>query len=293
MHYKGIYYGENKEQKFFEFGAHFKYSDLYNQLEILYDKINKNEQKSLIRNKSNDKPKKIPLIEEEKKTIIRNNNNNIYLNKNYKTDNLNLSKTINNTDKRKKSNLINSNNINLNLNKNFNQSYNKIKNNILSNIPLSKTKMKNSLLSRNKYKNLLIFQNKNDNVIPSLKTQVISIKNNMNYYHINNNDLNSVRSRNKNILIHSVKSDDERKNTLSKKNKTNEKEILFNKSLNKKFPLGSSINFNKKKIKKNNFSSSKNCTKKLKSNILNSERYNSGDNIFSKNFQYYKNLKFI
>ena len=293
MHYKGIYYGENKEQKFFEFGAHFKYSDLYNQLEILYDKINKNEQKSLIRNKSNDKPKKIPLIEEEKKTIIRNNNNNIYLNKNYKTDNLNLSKTINNTDKRKKANLINSNNVNLNLNKNFNQSYNKIKNNILSNIPLSKTKMKNSLLSRNKYKNLLIFQNKNDNVIPSLKTQVISIKNNMNYYHINYNNLNSVRSRNNNIIIHSVKSDDERKNILSKKNKTNEKEILFNKSLNKKFPLGSSIYFNKKKIKKNNFSSSKNCTKKLMSNILNSERYNSGDNIFSKNFQYYKNLKFI
>ncbi|MCQ2821584.1 MAG: hypothetical protein MJ252_30365 [archaeon] len=30
--YKGIYYGNNKEQKFYEAGAHFKYSDLYNVL---------------------------------------------------------------------------------------------------------------------------------------------------------------------------------------------------------------------------------------------------------------------
>ncbi len=153
--------------------------------------------------------------------------------------------------------------------------------------------MKNSLLSRNKYKNLLFFQNKNDNVIPSLKTQVISIKNNMNFHNINKNDLNSVHSRNKNILIYTVNSDDKRKNTLSNKKKTNENEILFNQSVNKKFPLRSSINFNKKKIKKNNYSSNKHCNKKVISNKLNSERYNSGDNIFSKNFQYYKNIKFI
>ncbi len=292
MHYKGIYYGENKEQKFFEFGAHFKYSDLYNQLENLCEKIDKNEQKALIRNKSNDKPKKIPLIEEEKKIIIWNNNN-INLNKNYKTETLNLSKTININNKRKKFNLNNSNIINSKKNKNFNQLYNKKKKNILSNIPLSKIKMKNSLLSRNKYKNLLFFQNKNDNVIPSLKTQVISIKNNMNFYNINKNDLNSVHSRNKNILIYTVNSDDKRKNTLSNKKKTNENEILFNQSVNKKFPLRSSINFNKKKIKKNNYSSNKHCNKKVISNKLNSERYNSGDNIFSKNFQYYKNIKFI
>ena len=152
--------------------------------------------------------------------------------------------------------------------------------------------MKNNILSRNKYKNLLLFQNKNDNLIPSLKTQVISIKNNMNYININKNNLNSVRSRNKNNFIYFFKSDDEKK-TLSNKRKITENDILFNKSLNKKFLFESSINFNKKKIKKNNFSSSKNCTKQLISNKLNSERYNSGDNIFSKNFQYYKNLKFI
>ena len=36
MDYKGIYFGRSKSQKFFEFGAHFKYSDLYKILEKLY-----------------------------------------------------------------------------------------------------------------------------------------------------------------------------------------------------------------------------------------------------------------
>ena len=34
--YKGIYYGDDTEQKFYEGGAHFKYSDLYKILEKLY-----------------------------------------------------------------------------------------------------------------------------------------------------------------------------------------------------------------------------------------------------------------
>ena len=34
--YKGIYYGDTNEQKFYEGGAHFKYSDLYKFLEKLY-----------------------------------------------------------------------------------------------------------------------------------------------------------------------------------------------------------------------------------------------------------------
>ena len=34
--YKGIYYGETNEQKFYEGGAHFKYIELYRRLEILY-----------------------------------------------------------------------------------------------------------------------------------------------------------------------------------------------------------------------------------------------------------------
>ena len=34
--YKGIYYGDTNEQKFYEGGAHFKYIELYRRLEMLY-----------------------------------------------------------------------------------------------------------------------------------------------------------------------------------------------------------------------------------------------------------------
>ena len=37
--YKGIYYGEKKEQRFFEGGAHFRYKDLYKILIILGGEI--------------------------------------------------------------------------------------------------------------------------------------------------------------------------------------------------------------------------------------------------------------
>ena len=40
MEYKGIYYGDTNEQKFYEGGAHFRYKDLYKCLEKLYKKQN-------------------------------------------------------------------------------------------------------------------------------------------------------------------------------------------------------------------------------------------------------------
>ena len=43
MHdYKGIYYGECKDQHFYEGGAHFKYIELYRRLEILFKQHNQN-----------------------------------------------------------------------------------------------------------------------------------------------------------------------------------------------------------------------------------------------------------
>ena len=114
MDYKGIYFGRSKSQKFFEFGAHFKYSDLYRQLEILGGKINDNENKPLIRNKSNDISNNIHLISEEKKILSRNYNNNIYLN-NPNTQKFNFNKSLNISKTRKKSEFINSSkNINCN-----------------------------------------------------------------------------------------------------------------------------------------------------------------------------------
>ena len=38
--YRGIYFNNQKEQKYFEGGAHFKYKDLYNKLLELYNKRN-------------------------------------------------------------------------------------------------------------------------------------------------------------------------------------------------------------------------------------------------------------
>ncbi len=34
--YKGIYYDDDTEQKFYEGGAHFKYIELYKKLELIY-----------------------------------------------------------------------------------------------------------------------------------------------------------------------------------------------------------------------------------------------------------------
>ena len=46
--YKGIYYGDESERKFFEGGAHFKYSKLYKILEKLAKERNgKEKQKEL------------------------------------------------------------------------------------------------------------------------------------------------------------------------------------------------------------------------------------------------------
>ena len=38
--YKGIYYNDDKEQNYYEGGAHFKYNDLYKILEELSKKLN-------------------------------------------------------------------------------------------------------------------------------------------------------------------------------------------------------------------------------------------------------------
>ena len=99
MNYKGIYFGEAKSQKFCEFGV---------------GKINDNENKPLIRNKSNDISNNIHLISEEKKILSRNYNNNIYLN-NPNTQKFNFNKSLNISKTRKKSEFINSSkNINCN-----------------------------------------------------------------------------------------------------------------------------------------------------------------------------------
>ncbi len=75
--YKGIYYGEEKEQKSFEGGAHFRYKDLYNILKILGGEINENDE-----NKNSD------LL--DIKTIFNANFNNNEYNYSNNNDNINF-----------------------------------------------------------------------------------------------------------------------------------------------------------------------------------------------------------
>ena len=45
--YKGIYYNDDKEQQYYEGGAHFKYKELYKILEELAKKINSKKNKNV------------------------------------------------------------------------------------------------------------------------------------------------------------------------------------------------------------------------------------------------------
>ena len=74
--YKGLYYNESKEQKFYEAGAHFSYEKLYKALLYLKEEQNK-KQKSM----------------ERQKDIYQNQNQNT--NNNYLNTNLNANSGVN------------------------------------------------------------------------------------------------------------------------------------------------------------------------------------------------------
>ena len=93
MDYKGIYYGDNKVHKFYEYGAHFRYLDSYRQLELI--KVKEFEEiYSSTRNKSNENIHQTIYITDKSKNpvISRNKNNNIYYN-NPNSHNLNFNMT--------------------------------------------------------------------------------------------------------------------------------------------------------------------------------------------------------
>ena len=297
MDYKGIYYGDSKSQRFFEFGAHFKYSELYRQLELLGGKIIDNNDKFHLRNKSIDIPKQI-LLSEEKKIMTRNKkiNNNLFLN-NPSSQNYIFNKTFHLNKNRKKTYLVNSTNT-MNSNYNLIEPYFKIKKSILLNIPTSNEKKKNNvleqndLMSKNKFKNLFIYQTKIDNEISSLKTQVINTRkntSNLKYNSLNSpqNNIkynNLIHSRNKNHMISSI-TDDKRKGLLSSiKRKTYDNEMLFNKSKNQRKLTIISQNFSNLKLNNKN-TSSRNSHKKYITNKLNSNRFSSGENILNIKFK--------
>ena len=142
--YKGIYYGDDTEQKFYEGGAHFKYSKLYKLLEILVEERKEKENKPELlyvhknKNLNNSKNTKI-----NKKT--RNILNDLDINKlQYNTNNYNnINYNIKNN-----FNIFLSINKDNNKNRNENKSLNNNKKEIDNNISLNNNK--NEVYSRNK-----------------------------------------------------------------------------------------------------------------------------------------------
>ena len=145
--YKGIYYGDETEQKFYEGGAHFKYSKLYKVLEILVKERNKKEKENkqellYVHKNKNLNNKKNTKINKKTRNIL----NEIDINKlQYNT--------INNNYNNIKYNIKNNFNIFLSINKDNNKPRNENKS--LTNKKeidnnLSLTNNKNEIYSRNK-----------------------------------------------------------------------------------------------------------------------------------------------
>ena len=156
--YKGIYYGDETEQKFYEGGAHFKYNKLYQILEKLAKERNAKEKKQeLLYVKKNNKLNK----SSNKKT--RNFINNIDINK------FNFN-TINNNYNNINYNIKNNYNIFLSINKENNNKYT-IEDN------LSLTNHKNEIDSRNK-DNMKAFRGRPNTIFKDGLQQILFIKKN-------------------------------------------------------------------------------------------------------------------
>jgi len=146
--YKGIYYGDDTEQKFYEGGAHFKYSKLYKLLEILVEE-----------RKEKEKENKPELLYVHKNKNL-NNSKNTKINKKTRNilNDLDINKlqynTINNNYNNINYNIKNNFNIFLSINKDNNKnrkenkSFNNNKKEIDNNISLNNNK--NEIYSRNK-----------------------------------------------------------------------------------------------------------------------------------------------
>ena len=60
--YKGLYYKESKEQKFFEAGAHFSYEELYKILSYLKEEQDKNQKSEEVKKENQQNQKKLLKI---------------------------------------------------------------------------------------------------------------------------------------------------------------------------------------------------------------------------------------
>ena len=316
--YKGVYYNEKKEQKFYEGGAHFKFKDLFNMLKVLGgvlpEEDHTNPSNSFIKNVSNDRENNLDINinsifneEQEEKlkqksrninqfNYINNPNTQITFNKNNRSKNNNLSI--------KKSFMAPSRNVDRNslffdeINKNYNNinssTFNySIKNDLKNNLTQTFLhKRRNNLNSEEKINNI----NNNSNYI---------YLNNLKYIHNRNRSDAYIKSINHNL------EDIKKYHIMNKNLKAPSKKVFipkykynFNYSNNINDIKLSQLNNNKNKansklnIRKNNYSiaygkDTNNYLKdKFDNNLLNNYNFlNYGEyskNVFNKNMNEYK-----
>jgi len=226
INYKGIFYKEQKEKKYYEGGAHFKYIDLVN---ILIDLIKENNKKKEIENigdskdnlnsqnnnniKSGDNEKKISQDKkDDKKDKKFNNSNLLTINTNKIPNNIkivNTQKYILNTEKNidkekaRKKRLIELLNYNVKISP-FNNNYNNYQK-IFKNNSLDKNYKRKNLktLGNNEnlddsynYLNIKINHKKQEsnNNLPLIQSSYFNNLSNKNMFDKNKNDINNIKS---------------------------------------------------------------------------------------------------
>ena len=294
--YKGLYYKESKEQRFYEAGAHFSYKELYDILVYLKEEQDKKQmlleqKKENQQNKNNTNNKNSILmsgLNSQYIDLIQNNNTNNAGNANKnkpRTRNMVNPCFHNNPNSKIKQNLNKSNNqfISIGLsyndkkqaansrnnNKNdFNLFYNRTSNHINNNMNLFQDTNLSGIKNKNNLSNFVhkkvLNKNNSTNQIKSKK-----IKKNNYLFNINNeiNNLNEKNKRNDSYILNSSN----KKNLLKKKN------IV---ELNK----NNSINISKKARKVNSISNKINNIN-INSFINNGESYKKHRNNSSINGQ--------
>ncbi len=231
--YKGIFYNQETEKKYYEGGAHFKYSDLVRELEKLIEEnqmknkvnhlLNSNSQKSTIKSEGNKFKEIVPKENKLEKLLTLNNYKDIiiYNNKNIKTKENSISKQI-----LKKMNLLDM------IERNFKLSpiknsfyYNKYfycKNSIDDNFNKNRTfKIPNNLYKNNN--NIKLVTNKktiNNNKLPLIESSYFKNFGYKNSLYDGNNKINDlIKNSKKNLNINGISKLNELKSNFQKENK--------------------------------------------------------------------------
>ena len=280
--YKGLYYKETKEQKFYEGGAHFPYKELYEILIYLKEEQNKREKEELKEKNKNNSNDKNPAANE------LNPNNFIHdLIKNHQNNNNNANKA-----KTRTRNVVNSclyNNPNTLINKNIGKKNQQI------NIGLSFNEKRDKSKSRNYKNDYALFYNRTSNqinredksVLQDSNISGIKTRNNLSNYIQKkfmgkNNSTNQIKHKNINLnnYLYSNLQKHINRNNITEKNNRNDSYIINN---NKKLDIFNDFQHSKAK----NINNSNNYSKGKKIGNININNYiNNNDHIVRRQRNY-------